>query len=426
MKKINVLIFPAGEINSVELHDALSTCVNINVYGASSIERHGRFIFNNYIKGLPNITEDNFISEFNKMIDANNIDMIFPTHDTISLFLNQNSAAIKAKIAGGDFRTTEICRYKHQTYNLFKNNDFVPVIYEDIRSIKKYPVFIKPNVGQGTVNAKMVTLADELVTIDFGEYVVSEYLPGEELTVDCFTDKDGRLRYVSPRTRDRIMAGVSVAGRTIQATNEIQHIAGEINSQLHFLGLWYFQVKQDCNNRYKLLEISTRCAGAMCLTRAKGVNLPLLSVYALMGYETEVFDNDCNVIMDRTLIGRYDIDYEYDAVYLDLDDTLIVNGKVNLNAIRFLYQCRNKHINVFLLSKHAKYIDATLEEFAISKSLFSAIFHLKQEDDKYKFINHPKSIFIDNAFMERKMVKEKLNIPVFDVDGIEFLLDWRI
>ena len=41
MNKIKVLVFPAGEINSVELHDALSHNVNIEVFGCSSVDRHG-------------------------------------------------------------------------------------------------------------------------------------------------------------------------------------------------------------------------------------------------------------------------------------------------------------------------------------------------------------------------------------------------
>ena len=35
-KKIRVLVFPAGEINSIELHDALSSNVNVELFGASS------------------------------------------------------------------------------------------------------------------------------------------------------------------------------------------------------------------------------------------------------------------------------------------------------------------------------------------------------------------------------------------------------
>ena len=52
-KTINVLVFPAGEVNSIEIHDALSTCVNVKVIGASSVDRHGPYVFENYISGLP-------------------------------------------------------------------------------------------------------------------------------------------------------------------------------------------------------------------------------------------------------------------------------------------------------------------------------------------------------------------------------------
>ena len=78
-RKSRVLIFPAGEINSVELHEALSTCVNIELYGASSVDKHGEYIFKNYISGLPMITETNFFDEFNSIIDKNQIELVFPT-----------------------------------------------------------------------------------------------------------------------------------------------------------------------------------------------------------------------------------------------------------------------------------------------------------------------------------------------------------
>ena len=41
-----------------------------------------------------------------------------------------------------------------------------------------------------------------------------------------------------------------------------------------------------------------------------------------------------------------------------------------------------------------------------------------------KMDNLKPSIFIDNAFYERKLVKENLNIPTFDVSNIDVLIDW--
>ena len=59
---INVLIFPC-EGNSNELHDALSYCFNITVFGASSVSRHGKFIYKNYYPKLPYITEEKFFEK---------------------------------------------------------------------------------------------------------------------------------------------------------------------------------------------------------------------------------------------------------------------------------------------------------------------------------------------------------------------------
>lgn len=50
--------------------------------------------------------------------------------------------------------------------------------------------------------------------INFNDYVICEYLRGEEYTVDCLTDRNGRLLFISPRSRERILAGISVAGIT--------------------------------------------------------------------------------------------------------------------------------------------------------------------------------------------------------------------
>ena len=422
MSKINVLIFPAGEINSIELHDALASCVNINVYGASSIDRHGSYVFENYISGLPLITASDFFEKFNAIITEKNIDVIFPTHDTVATFLADNADKLKAKLISADKLTSAICRDKQKTYEIFADYDFIPKSYSKIET---YPVFIKPKEGQGAVGAKLINSDKDVPDVDLDEYVICEYLPGKEYTVDCLSDKDGNLCFVSPRSRKRIMAGVSVAGEIETLTQEIKNIAEQINKKLSFLGLWWFQIKQDIDGKWKLLEISTRCAGTMALTRARGVNLPLLSVYIAMGYNVSVEPNTYHVTMDSSLIRRYKIDYDYDTVYFDFDDTLTLRGKINLKAIWFLYQCQNFGKKVILLTKHEKEIYETMRSYHIDSELFHKIIHIKPNEKKSDFISPNKAIFVDNAYQERAEVSRTHRIPVFDVDGLDVLMDWR-
>lgn len=423
MTKINVLVFPAGEINSIELHDALSTCVNIELFGASSIDRHGEYVFRNYISGVPMINSTDFFIEFNKIIKDKKIDVIFPTHDTVVEFFANNLDKINAKVVCANSKTAEICRDKSKTFNLFKEDDFCPQVYSNFETL---PVFIKPCKGQGSVGAKLINTLDDIPTdIDLTEYVICEYLPKEEYTVDCLTDKNGELTAILPRSRKRTMAGVCVNGQNEKLTPEIKRIAQTINKKLKFKGLWYFQIKKDINGKFKLLEISTRCAGTMCLSRAQGVNLPLLSVYTAMGYDIDITPNSYNVKMDRTLISRYKIDYNYDTVYFDFDDTLIINDKVHIPAISFLYQCKNLGKKIILLTKHEKEILNTMQKYSISENIFDKIIHINANENKANYINPQKAIFVDNAYQERRIVQKTHNIPVFDVDGLEILLDWR-
>ena len=426
-KKTNVLIFPAGEINSIELHDALSANVNIEVFGASSVDRHGPYVFKHYKTGLPFIADAAFIDSFNQVLDEWKIDFVFPTHDTVAMFLAENRDRIHAKIIVASIETAKICRDKQETYKLFEKYDFCPKLY---KTIENYPCFIKPRSGQGSVGAKKIVAESDIPEgINIDDYVITEYLPGEELTVDCLTDSNGKLCAVLPRVRTRLMAGVSVAGHAIAATDEIKTIAETINRSMSFLGLWYFQLKQDADGKYKLLEVSVRCAGTMCLSRARGVNLPLLSVYVAQGKNVSVFENPYNITMDRTLIARYQIDYEYDTVYMDYDDTLVQKQEVCLPAIRFVYQCKNKGKKIILITRHEQDYDNTilddLKNHYITETVFDEIVNVENGKEKTEYINPERAIFIDNAFSERKKVYDKFAIPVFDVDGLEVITDCR-
>lgn len=422
-RKIGVLVFPAGEVNSVELHDALASCVNVTLYGASSVDRHGSYIFKNYLSGLPMVQDRDFFDKLNGIIDEYGIDVVFPTHDTVAQILAENRDRLHARVIAADQRTAEICRDKRKTYQLFLGETFCP---KTDQYIEEFPVFIKPVHGQGSVGARRINSAQEVpASPDREGYVMCEYLPGEEYTVDCFTDRHGSLRAVLPRSRKRTLAGISVSSETVEPTEEFMTIARTINQRLRFRGLWWFQVKRDKKGRLKLLEISTRCAGTMCMARALGVNLPLLSVYDAMELEIEILPNLYHAAADRTLISRYTLDYEYDTVYFDFDDTLVVDGRVHLPAIWFLYQCRNKNKTIILLTKHPTDVYTDMKKSCIAETLFDRIIGISPQESKAAYINPCKAIFVDNAYAERKEVYDVHHIPVFDVDAIEFLTDWR-
>jgi hypothetical protein len=426
-RQLNVLVFPAGEINALEIHEALSWTVNVKVIGASSVDRHGPYVYEHYRSGLPMISEPCFLDTVNRLIDEEDIDVIFPTHDSVALFLSDNRERIKAPLVCAGKETTRLCRDKALTYQRFKGFPFVPDVIDSDTAGLEYPLFSKPKQGQGSVNARRIdTVAELNAALNDDSLIVTEYFPGRELTVDCLTNSRGELKVCLPRSRDRTMAGITVSGKAEDCTPGILEIAECLNRELDFLGLWFFQIKEDRSGHFKLLEISTRCAGTMCLSRARGVNLPLLSIMAVLGLDFEVMANSLAIEMDRTLISRYRLDYPIESVYLDYDDTVIIRGKVNLKAVWFLYQCVNRQIPVILMTKHAGDIHADLSDHRIDPGLFESIVVLNINEEKWKKINRPGAIFIDNSYRERRSVSSRLGIPVFDVDAFEVLMDWRI
>lgn len=424
MKKHNVLIYPCGADNALELFESIKNSVHINVFGANSKKSVADIVFENGVEILPNVYENNFINSLNCLIDKYSIDFIFPTHDDVIYFLSQYTNTINCTIIGADRYINEICRFKRKTYDLFRQFNFCPSLFQSDSPEIPFPAFVKPNVGHGSVGAYKINKREDLNPQMFDENIICEYLPGAEYTVDCFSDQEGKLKYSFPRERKSIRNGVSHVN--IEPSPDIIEkafqIAQIINNKLNFKGLWFFQLKEAINGDLKLLEICPRIATTMAYARYKGVNLPLLTIFAYLGMAVEISIKHNKIELFRYSSTKAFYTFFYRNVYIDFDDTIIINDMVSLDAISFLYQCRNTNRNIFLITKHQENIYSTLEYYNLPKSLFKSIIVLSMTDLKYNYVSEPDSIFIDNHYMERQEVFEKLGIPVFDVEGIKSLI----
>lgn len=423
MKK-NILIYPCGADNAIEIYESLRYSIHLNVYGANSHNSIADLILENPVIKLPNINEEGFIEKLNGVISKYEIDLIFPTHDDVVYFFAKRSNEIKTAIVGCDEVINEIARYKSKTYKYFHNSSFNPTVYHSIDEVSEFPVFCKPDKGHGSIGTFKINTEYELKNTFSETNVITEFLPGAEYTVDCFSDKNNELLYAFPRKRHLIRNGVShINIEPEQETiDKCFEIGKEINKNLKFKGLWFFQVKEDKDGNLKLLEICPRMATTMAFDRYKGVNLPLLSVFAYFDMDVEINILHKNVELYRYSLTKAKFDFEYENVYIDFDDTIIINGKVCIDAIAFIYQSRNLNKKVHLITKHEFDLNKTLSRYNLSPTLFDEIIHLKMDDFKYSLMTKPSSIFIDNFYKERKEVFEKTGMQVFDVDGIKSLI----
>jgi hypothetical protein len=310
-------------------------------------------------------------------------------------------------------------------------SDLVPVpkTFASVDGIEDFPVFVKPDRGYGSQGARIIYTRSELLScVDLKNLVISEFLPGDEYTVECFTDEHLVTTYCSARSRERVRMGTSMHSES--ASESVQRSALQfaeiIVGALEVKGLWFFQLKRAADGQLKLLEIETRVAGTMAFSRARGVNLPLLYIYQFMGIDASVVPEKYNVVIDRSLSNRFYIDIDFEYVYVDLDDTLVVGGSVNTELISFLYQCINKGISITLITKsNEKDLYKYLEMKKI-RCIFDEIIWLNEEDLKSDHIKYRNSIFIDDSFSQRMEVRLACDIPTFDPSMVEVLLDERV
>jgi hypothetical protein len=426
MNKLKILVFPCGSEIGLEVHRSLQYSTHVELVGANSIDDHGRFIFKKYINGIPFIDSVKAIPALKNIVQSNNIDAIYPTMDKVIWKLKKHESELGCKVIASPYETTEICLSKRSTYTKLSTIIKTPKLYENSEQINTFPVFVKPNIGYGT---RDIFKANDYKDLEWflkernkEDYIISEYLPGDEYTVDSFTNRKGKLLFSKPRIRKRISNGISVNTKPVlDNLNEFINIANLINDNLTLRGAWFFQVKKDKNGKLTLLEVAARLGGSSSLFRGKGVNFALMSVFDMFDFDVEVVENNYDIEVDRALDIKYNISYNFEVVYTDFDDCLIINDKVNTNLIKFLYSVINAKKKVILLTKHNGQIKQQLEKYRLN-NLFDKVIHIKPLENKTKYINNKKSIFIDDSFLERKKVHDELNIPVFAPDMIEVFM----
>ncbi|MBQ7285812.1 MAG: ATP-grasp domain-containing protein, partial [Alphaproteobacteria bacterium] len=368
------------------------------------------------------------VDDLNKIIKKHNIDIIYHANSFVIDALYNKKNEINLPILLPSDKVIEITRSKKNTLNLLKDSLPLPHVYKKLEEVNQFPVFIKPDNGYGAQGAQKIDTPQELALVDFNKFVVQELLPGREYTIDCISDNEGKLLFSAGRERSRIRMATSMHAETvgIELDNFFTECAKKILQKIKISGAWFFQMKEDAFGNLKLLEIDVRIAGTMCYNRCRGINFPLLSLYLFFNLPINIIFNKTPIKLDRSLRNRYLFEYEYDKVYVDLDDTIIFHDQINTDLIKFLYQCLNQNKKIILLSKHlGNDKEKYLKQWRIFE-IFDKIIWLNEEDIKSDYIEKSKSIYIDDSFSQRKDVADKLGIPTFDASMIECLLDERI
>jgi carbamoyl-phosphate synthase large subunit len=156
--------------------------------------------------------------------------------------------------------------------------------YDEGMKIARFPVYLKPRHGSGSVGTARIESLHSLHEAARGrsDLIVQEAVDGTEFTVDCFAASPGRVVAAVPRERIAIKAGVSVKGRTYHHPL-IERIASEVVEKSGLQGPANVQGMLRADGSFSIIEMNPRFSGTLALTTAAGINFVSLLIDSVEG-----------------------------------------------------------------------------------------------------------------------------------------------
>ena len=338
MNKLNVLITGAGAPGiKGTLYSIKNNYDNrsINIIGTDMADNVvGKYICDGFYKIPPASKTDEYLNTLLKICNNEKIDVLIPQNTAELLILSKNKYLFQDHnilIVVSNPKSLELANNKYYLLNRCKElNIPYPEYYlvDNITSLTEfakslgYPekrVIIKPPLSNGlrgfrvldsNINLKhsffndkptgiFTTLEDlkKILGDEFPSLLVTEYLPGDEYTVDVFRYND--IVKVIPRKRDLIKNGITFVGTAIEDDN-INEYCKLLSENINLEYCFGFQFKLDEYGIPKILECNPRVQGTMVLSTFAGGNIIYDSIKALLG-ETIPLSN----IQWETSIHRY-------------------------------------------------------------------------------------------------------------------------
>lgn len=416
------MIFPGSTLVAKEMAESLSPLPHYAIFGAGhDVDFPWLSLFEGYTN-LPPIGHPLFQEKFTQLLDSRAISHVMPANEVAIVELARLLKGTGVTLVSHPYETIVLAGSKRRTLETFRDSSFFPESFSAETLPVRFPVFYKPDFGHSSIGTGIFKSQADLEAghkgdFSWDEFVVTDFLPGREVTVDCFSTSDKGLLFSKARLRKIVENGMS--RHTVDFLDEsLDEIAVQINQKLDFNGAWFFQARESVEGDFKVLEIGARIAGASGLRRGQGVNLSHLSVLASDGIELEVVSSPVinEAIFDISGIS-FRGDQPFMRLYVDLDDTLILNGEINTPVLSLIEEACALDIWVAIITRAAYDPFGRLQSFGLG-GYFKEVIHIRDGRSKESFIPQENySILIDDSFRERKACAFRPEILAVDASA---------
>jgi carbamoyl-phosphate synthase large subunit len=432
---MRILLAPGTTGIAQEVYRSLSTCKNIEILGCGFDPRRAKlFGIDNFVFAPEPRSPSELEALLITLQKTLHFDAIYICHDEWLRKVSSLSIAspIRSLIINQPSSKTSVLLSKKETLRQLRIPKITPVVYDTLQANLDFPLFVKPDEGQGSRGAKKIETRvqlSEFIDVDSGkikkDFILCEFLPGDEFTVDCFSDIDFRLVYYLARKRNTIHKGIASETQTLQLP-EIKGLVEDISLKFGLTGAWFVQFKRSKTGVLKLLEVGIRVAGASGINRSLGVNLALMHLYQFMGQKIDVISQFHPAIYFYEQ-NTCKINFHFGKAYFDFDDTLTVGNSFNLRVLEAIQKLKLDGIEVSIITRSKVDIAKRLETSKLNQ-VISRVEYLKENETKSSKIDSSQiCLFVDDSFRERKEVSTKLgnSVLVLDPSAFETTLDFN-
>ena len=416
----NILVYPCETQVGMELNHCLRFSPHFRVFGCAGEPVRAGYAFDNSAGFLPPIKSDEFLPELTRVIREKNIDFVFPASDESLTELSELAAdgLVEAEVVAPPVDVCRLCSSKSAIHAFFSGKVELPgQCRRDQLTADDFPVWVVSE--QRWAKGRKVDGNAESIRDD---EAVFEYIPGTEFAVDCFSDAGNALLFVSGRER-RVFSGWNSVNDILCERQDFRRFAEAINVELKLRGAWTFLLREDKLGKLRLMGLRPSLGLGAGLQRIRGINLVTATLCDRLGMDVRFVPNKMEgASADWRPAGHFRLNIEYDTAYLDLENTVIVDGKVDLDAVRFIFSCRNKGTRVVLVERGFDPPEKMLARHGLT-GLFDQVLWIEGNEGKSSVMTSSKAIFVDDSSTERREVALSLGIPVFDPSAFDALIE---
>ena len=147
MKK-NILVFPCGSEIGLDIYSSVCYSTYFHLIGGSSVDDHGKFVYDDYIPNIPFANSPDFIPTLAKIVAERNIEAIYPALDFVMTILKEHEEELRCKVVSSPLATVQVSMSKELTYQKLQGILCIPTVY-DANKIPNdvFPVFAKPKIS---------------------------------------------------------------------------------------------------------------------------------------------------------------------------------------------------------------------------------------------------------------------------------------